>query len=96
MLQEFARCYELKMGFAFNVQHRHVRYVHTINCVLVLNHCSRRCLAHIINLATQALISTRSKSKYYSGDLYDDNLLEDSGASERDEIGLVRAICVKV
>ena len=96
MLQEFVRCYELKMGFAFNVQHRHIRYVYIIYSVLVLNCCSRRCLAHIINLAMQALISTCSKSKYYSGDLNDDNLLEDSGASECDEIGLVRAICVKV
>lgn len=56
-----------------------------------------RCLAHIINLATQALIATRSKAKYYdphaSDDLEDD--VVDEGP-ERDEAGLVRKICVKV
>jgi hypothetical protein len=61
---------------------------------LALNLC--RCLAHIINLATQSLILTRSKSKYFSGDPNDDNLLEDLGSSEHDEIGLVHSICVKV
>ena len=67
-----------------------------IGTVLVLNLRSHRCLAHIINLATQALISTHSKSKYFNGDLSDESLPEDLGVSERDEIGLVRAICVKV
>lgn len=52
------------------------------------------CLAHIINLATQALISTRSKAKYYSPDT-DDAHIPDLGAVERDEVGLVRAISVK-
>lgn len=56
-----------------------------------------RCLAHIINLATQALISTRSKAKYFNphddGDqLPDANIVD----VERDEVGLVRVICVKV
>jgi len=78
MLQEFARCYEIKMGSAFDVKRRHIR-----------------CLAHIVNLATQAVISTRSKSKYFNGDPDDDHLPEDLGATERDEIGLVRSICVK-
>ena len=55
-----------------------------------------RCLAHIINLATQAVISTRSKSKYYSGDPEDDGVPENMGTGDRDEIGIVRAICVKV
>ncbi|KAG6843907.1 hypothetical protein H0H87_011859 [Tephrocybe sp. NHM501043] len=45
-----------------------------------------RCLVHIINLATQVLISTRSKAK---------SLPETSMAQERDELGLVRAIVVK-
>ena len=54
-----------------------------------------RCLAHIINLATQALISTRSKAKYYSADAEDAHI-PDLAATDRDETGLVRAICVKV
>ena len=48
------------------------------------------------NLATQALIATRSKSKFYDGNPNDDDLPEDLGVTERDEIGIVRAICVKV
>ena len=55
-----------------------------------------RCLAHIINLATQAVISTRSKSKYYSGDPEDDTVPENAGTGDRDKIGIIRAICVKV
>jgi hypothetical protein len=47
-------------------------------------------------LATQAIISTHSKSKFYSGNLEDDQLPDDVGALERDEIGILRAICVKV
>ena len=55
-----------------------------------------RCLAHIINLATQAVISTRSKSKFYSGDPEDVTVPEDVGTNDCDEIGVIRAICVKV
>src|SRR5271156_5080959 len=55
---------------------------------------TNRCLAHIINLATQALIATRSKAKYYSPDA-DDAHIPDLTTRERDEVGLVRAICVK-
>ena len=57
-----------------------------------LKKCS--CLAHIINLATQSLILTRSKSKYYSPDVEDAHL-PDLNARDRDEVGLVRAISVK-
>lgn len=47
-------------------------------------------------MATQAVISTRSKSKYYSGDPEEDTVPEDADVGDRDEIGIVRAICVKV
>ena len=52
-------------------------------------------VAHII-MATQAVISTCSKAKYYSGDPEDDALPEDVGTGDQDEIGIIRAICVKV
>lgn len=52
-----------------------------------------RCLAHIINLATQAFISTHSKSKHYDPAEPDADLTVDNG---RDVVGLVRAISVKV
>jgi hypothetical protein len=47
-------------------------------------------------LATQAVISTCSKSKYYSRDPKDDTIPKDVGAGDWDEIGIIQAICVKV
>jgi hypothetical protein len=83
-----------KTGKVFDVRKRHIRFVNFVACqrgpMLILYSC----LAHIINLATQALISTRSKAEYYSPDT-DDAHIPDLGASERDEVGLVRAISVK-
>ena len=97
MLQEFAHCYLLKTGTAFDVKRRHIREVLYLFHSNTLFLCSfHRCLAHIINLATQAVITTRSKSKFHDGSPDNDDLPEDLGASERDEIGIVRAICVKV
>ena len=55
---------------------------------------SNRCLAHIINLAMQALISTHSKSQHYNLEDPDADLT--SGDVGRDTVGLVQAICVKV
>jgi hypothetical protein len=95
MIQEFARCYNLKTGTSFDVKRRQIRYAQrpsTINTKLFLY----RCLAHIINLATQAVISTHSKSKYYSRDPEDDTVPEDVGTGDQDEIGIIQAICVKV
>jgi hypothetical protein len=53
-------------------------------------------LVHIINLATQSVISACTKSKYYNGNPSDDHMPEDNEDSERDEIGIVWAICIKV
>jgi hypothetical protein len=55
-----------------------------------------RCLAHIINLAMQAVITTHSKAKFCDGSPDNGELPEDLGASVHDEVGLVCAICVKV
>ena len=60
---------------------------------LITNSIICRCLAHIINLATQALILTHSKSKHYDPAEPDADLTGDNG---RDVVGLVRAISVKV
>jgi hypothetical protein len=54
-----------------------------------------RCLAHVINLATQAVIKAYLKSKFYDPSKPDDHIPDTSGFS-RDAVGLVRAICVKV
>ena len=40
--------------------------------------------------------STGLVTKYYDGNLDNDELPEDLGASDRDEIGIIRAICMKV
>jgi hypothetical protein len=56
---------------------------------------SLRCLAHVINLATQALIKSYSKSKHYDPANLNEHL-PDTDALVRDEVGLVRAIAVKV
>lgn len=53
------------------------------------------CLAHIINLATQALIKGYSTSQHYDPFKPDDHI-PDVNATLRDEVGLVRAIAVKV
>lgn len=49
------------------------------------------CLAHVINLATQMLISTYSKSPHFDPKEPDAHV-----PTTRDEVGLVRAIVVKV
>lgn len=92
-MSEFSRCYERKTGGSFDAKERQIRYGHLSRCV-DFSSPSHRCLAHIINLATQALISTRSKAKYYNPHNVDEHT-PDTDAWERDELGLVRAISVK-
>ena len=53
------------------------------------------CLAHIVNLATQALLAAHSKSKAYDPKEPNHDLVAKHG-SQRDEVGLVWSICVKV
>lgn len=49
------------------------------------------CLAHVINLATQALIKTYSKSPHFNPKMPEAHL-----PTSRDKVGLIRAIVVKV
>jgi hypothetical protein len=71
-------------------------YLHTICSDILRPLGSFRCLAHIVNLATQAVISVPSKSRYYNGNPDDDHIPDDLAAPLRDEIGIIRAICIKV
>lgn len=57
--------------------------------LLLIALCS--CLAHVINLATQVLISTYSKAPHF-----DPWNPEGHIPTSHDEVGLVRAIAVKV
>ena len=54
------------------------------------------CLSHVVNLGSQALISTYSKLPHYAP--HDPKAHEPNTwiHGNRDEIGLIRAICVKV
>jgi hypothetical protein len=62
-------------------------YSHLDRCV--------QCMAHVVNLATQALIKAYSKSKHFDPENPDDHV-PDTEAFIRDEVGLIRAIAVKV
>ncbi|KAJ7855308.1 hypothetical protein B0H14DRAFT_3449096 [Mycena olivaceomarginata] len=53
-----------------------------------------RCLAHIVNLATQAVIKTYSTSKCYNPHAPEEHI-PDLNEDHRDVLGLVRAIAVK-
>jgi hypothetical protein len=51
----------------------------------------RSCLGHVVNLPTQELISTHSNSPHFDPKNPDAHI-----PTGRDEVGLVRAIVVKV
>ena len=75
----------------------HIRYVYNISFEFIYAHFDhmRRCLAHVINLATQALLAMYSSSKHY--DPADPTAHEPEVTDFwRDEVGLVRGITVKV
>lgn len=80
MMQELARLTESATGQAFDAKKHRLR-----------------CLAHIINLATQALLTAHSKSKHYDPATPNAELVVERRADDtRDEVGLVRAIAIKV
>ncbi|KAG2744583.1 hypothetical protein P692DRAFT_201808334 [Suillus brevipes Sb2] len=59
-----------------------------------VNGCRICCLAHVINLATQALMKTHTKSKYYNPASPEEYVPSTMGR-DRDKVGLIRAISVK-
>jgi hypothetical protein len=81
----------------WNPKTRRIRYVLLCKSWNTFCHHNQlpRCLAHIINLATQAVISTYSKTKHFDP-VHPSEHEPDTEAFVRDEIGLVRAITVKV
>ena len=58
-------------------------------------HLFKRCLVHIINLATQAVISRYSKSKYFNPKNPNDDLMSPT-TYHPNEVGLIRTIAVKL
>ena len=56
MLEEFAHCYQAKTVSKFDIKRRQIRYVSFRLCSCGTQSTKYRCLAHIINIATQAVI----------------------------------------
>ncbi|KAI5991213.1 ribonuclease H-like domain-containing protein [Pisolithus albus] len=52
-------------------------------------------MAHVVNLAVQAFLTTHSKSKHFDPSAPDADLVTTRDGIDRDEVGLVRAIVVK-
>ncbi|GBE87281.1 hypothetical protein SCP_1005280 [Sparassis crispa] len=71
---------------------KHIR--HEMGKIYDAKRCRIRCLAHIINLAMQAVISTYSKSKHFDPEKLNEDLTAPQ-VTQHDEIGLIRLICVK-
>lgn len=90
MMQEFATQLQSATGRPYRWQERKIRYAFESDSSLRLTPLLS-CLAHVINLATQLLISTYSKSPHF-----DPRKPEGHIPTSRDEVGLVRAIAVKV
>jgi len=63
---------------------------------LLINLLAASQLAHVNNLGTQALIGTYSKSPHYSPHNPKAHEPDISPTGDRDEIGLIHTICVKV
>ena len=102
MMDEFSKQIMEKMGKTFNgngcciqcktfyICFNIMSLIHSQYCYILF-----RCLAHVISLATQALIKSHTKSKHYNSASPKEHMLTTTGYNH-DEIGLVQAISVKV
>jgi len=77
-----------------------VRTQNQVSLLLLLKDVSHNlfcsCLTHVIDLGTQVLISTYSKAPHYTPHSPQAHEPDSTQHGDRDEIGLVRAISVKV
>lgn len=100
MLEEFAKCLNASKACEglkpWDSKTNHIQYVpwFRIQCSYT-NKYFFSCLAHVINLASQAFIAGYSKTKYFNPEKPDDHNL-DINAPDHDAVGLVQAINVKV
>ncbi len=90
MMKEFAVKLKTTTGKTYNWKKRKIKCVDSQSYHSQLL-TKNSCLAHVINLATQMLISTYSKSLHFNPKQPDAHV-----PTTRDEVGLVRAIIVKV
>ena len=91
MMKELAARLNTSTGRTFHWKKRKVKFVSPLTLPFQLLTHKKSCLAHVINLATQMLISTYSKSPHF-----DPKHPDAHTPTSRDEVGLVRAIVVKV
>lgn len=89
-MKELAARLEATTGEKYNWKKRKIKFV-SLQSRLYQLLMDDSCLAHVINLATQMLISTYSKSPHFDPKKPDEHV-----PTSRDEVGLVRAIVVKV
>jgi hypothetical protein len=89
MMKKFAARLETTTGKKYNWKKRKIKCAspQTYQVWLLTNNS---CLAHVINLAMQMLISTYSKSLHFNPKQPDAHIL-----TSHNEVGLVRAIVVK-
>ena len=103
MMVEFASRLETRTTMPYGARANRVQYAMCLLSIAVCHNtllCS--CLAHIINLMTQALLTNFSRSLHYDPQHPDRHLPPDVGPdslavpNSRDVVGLVRMITVKV
>jgi hypothetical protein len=91
MMKEFAACLKATTGKKYHWKKRKIKFVIIVKLLSFTRSHNDSCLAHVINLATQMLISTYSKSPHF------DPMWPDAHVPTcHDEVGLVWAIVVKV
>ncbi|KAG6373594.1 hypothetical protein JVT61DRAFT_6243 [Boletus reticuloceps] len=96
MMQEFAQHIASENGEPYDVVKQRLRYdCHHHQLTSRLTWPCDRCMAHVINLATQALLAVHSKSKHFDPTTPNTDLLVMQHGFDRDEVGLVRTIVVK-
>jgi hypothetical protein len=91
MMKEFVARLKATTGKKYNWKKRKIKFVIIVKLLSSLAHTNDSCLTHVINLATQMLILTYSKSPHFNPMQPDAHV-----PTCRDEVGLVRAIVVKV
>ena len=96
MIEELVLRYQQKTGKVYDFKNCHIQYAKWSITIEINRLPFSRCLAHIINLATQALIKTRSDAKYYSPHKENHEDIHGGDGAEHNELGLVRVFCVKV
>ena len=90
MMNELAMRLKNSTGEIYYWRKQKIKFVRSLTCVFQLL-MTDSCLAHVINLATQLLISTYSKSPHF-----DPKHPNAHVPTSHDEVGLVRSIIVKV